>query len=672
MKTIRSLSPSAALAGFAVILALTATCPAGRSALELALDGAKPVSQLRFHEETKAFVPGKGPGIPDENVGDLGIALIFSQNNHWASDLWSAKGYVVTSGKLSDPRGRNAPIRAYQISPPRFSKDFRFVASGNDLFFRFPESRNYVVYSFRKSQAAGVPGIPFGNGLVVEEARIAAGDVVTGGFTLVPGMNLHSLVENRIYFYLPAAQRITAESTVARGVSVARLATNRVARVSRFTVDVSGHGTPINPAASQAGPGNPYPGGARLFCFADNDGVAVLWKDSARRKIWLTKLGGDLSLRTVPMPVCLDELVAATRDPLGNWYYLTHAKGTDPEILLVKTNRNGKPLKKRKLGAAGRSFDVASLDASWNTAQLHHAKRRICLVLARVMHNGHQGSTITLFRSSNLRFVNPPAQNASHSFDSRITSDGGKFLTMSLGDNYPRGVVLNKVSDGSSTGRVVFTYRTNHAETPRDRGDGTILPPGRWSNDNRTYTELGDIVPVDGGHAILLASEKSVSNKKTKESVNESRNLAFLLVNPRFDRIPQKEYIVPSRMVRSKGRDSRRFGFYDFGGGYVRQQNRGVIWLTRYQNKNRDNASRPKMLPWGRNKLLVLWEKWTLDSHVSTHGMVVDPDGRAKSGALDLGTLRLGQGMRFVESGGRAFGISGNGMELELLVIDKP
>ncbi|MCB1132790.1 MAG: hypothetical protein KDN05_16830, partial [Verrucomicrobiae bacterium] len=358
------------------------------------------------------------------------------------------------------------------------------------------------------------------------------------------------------------------------------------------------------------------------------------------------------------------------RDPLGNWYYLTYTKGSDPKMMLVKTSPFGKPIRRRKLGASDRKFDVASLDASWNSARLHHAKGRLCLVLARVMHNGHQGSTITLFRSRNLRTVNPPAQNASHSFDSRVVHDGSDFLTMSLGDNYPRGVVTNKVRDGFHAGRVAFTYRTRHAETARDLGDGTVLPPLRWSNDNRTYTELGDIVPVGKGNAVLLSSERSVSNKNTTDAVNESRNLAYLLVSPKFDEIDQNQYVVPRRMILTKGRDSRRFAFYDYGGRRLSQQNRGVVWLTRYNHKNREHASRPKMVRWG-NRLLILWEKWTRDHHVSTHGMIIEASGRGKSGDFDLGPLRLGQGQRFVVSGRRVFGVSANGRQLELTVIER-
>lgn len=667
---------SGVLAACLAAVMLDVPVSAGESALARALDEAKPVSALQFVAGPTVFVPGKGAGSPDESVADLGIALIYAQDNYWTSNRWSAKGYRVTRGKLVDPEGRNEEFAAYRVSPPVFSNDFGFVASGNNLFFRFPETDDYVIYSFRtgtgETSDSGTNGIPFRNGWAVEEARIGRDDVVAGGFTLVPGIDLHHLQENRIYFHVAASRQLAAETAVARGVSVSRLSTNRIARISRFTVDAPVGGVPIHSMESQAGPGNAYPEGQRLFCSPERGGVAVLWKDSTRRRIWLTRLGADLSVRTVRMPVCLDELGAATRDSAGNWYYLTHATGPDPEILLVKTNRDGRPIRKRKLGAAGRRFDVASLDASWNSARLHHAKGRLCLVLARVMHNGHQGSTVTVFRARNLKTVKPPSQNASHSFDSRVTHDGENFLTMSLGDNYPRGVVINKVRDDFNVGRVVFTYRTHHADTQRDLGNGTVLPPNRWSNDNRTYTELGDIVPMDNGHAVLVSSEKSVSNRKTTEAVNQSRNLAYLLVSNRFDGIDQNQLVVPRRMIRTKGRDSRRFAFYNFGGGRVLQQNRGVVWLTHYRKKNRENATRPKMMRWGRDRLLVLWEKWALDHHVSTHGMVIDSMGRKKSGGIRLGPVRFAQGQRLVRSGGRVYGVAANGRGLEVVVIEQP
>jgi hypothetical protein len=640
------------------------------------LDRAKPLSSLEFRGSVSKFVPGKGAGLPNESVGDAGIALIFAQNYYWASNNWSAMGYTITMGELNDPQGRNGSITTYRISPPAFSPDFSFVASGNDLFFKFPRQEDYVVYSMRQGvdfddipPEAGV--IRFRDSVVTEEAVIVKNDVVLNGFTRIPGMNLHNLRESKLFFYLPKSTRLHPESAVAKGVGSSRLSSTPLGRIARFSLDVSGSGKPYDTYRNQAGPGSSYAEDNQLLCFPESDeGLSVLWKDTASNTLWKTRLKPDLTFHSKRMPLCLDFLGAATRDPAGNWYYITYQAGKDPDMFLVKTDPDGTLLRKRKLPPSPDAFDAWRMEEVWNGARLHHAAGRLCLVLSRTMHNGHQGSAVTLFNAASLAITNPPSQNASHSFDSRVAHDGRSFLTMSLGDNYPRGVIVGRVEDNYESGRVVFTYHTRHASDSRDAGDGVVLPPYRWSNDNRTYSELGDIVPMAGGYGVLLASERGTSNKLATEAINESRNLAYLLVSRDFDTIDQSEYVVSGRMILTKGWSSPPFGFYDYGGNRVNQRNRNVVWLTSYHQKESTNASRPKMIRRDKDTLLVLWEKWTPESHVSTHAMEISPLGKIKKGPFKLGETRLSPGDRLATSVKRVFGVTSDGRNLEVTVIE--
>jgi hypothetical protein len=494
--------------------------------------------------------------------------------------------------------------------------------------------------------------------------------VADNGFTRIPEMNLHSMREAKIFFYLPKSVSIHSEDEVAEGVRLSRISKNPIGRFSRFSIDLSGVGQPYHCYSNQRGPGATIMENNQLLCFPESsDSVSILWKNTTRKNLWVTQLKPDLSHISVRMPVCLDVFGAATRDPAGNFYYITYNNGIDPLILLVKTTITGQLLAKKILSIAPDSFDVRSMEGS-GSARLHHMAGRLCLVLARGMHNSHQGSIVSIFNTTNLAIVRPPYQNSSHSFGSRITDDGTRFLTMSLGDNYPRGIVVDKLDDVTRGAKVIFTYRTRHATVARDRGDGVMLEAGRWSNDNRTYTELGDIVANSSGYGVLLASERSVSNSLTVEAINQSRNLAFLPLSRIFETIAQTGYVVPSGMIAAGGVDSKPFGFYDYGGGYVSQQNRNVRWLTDYQDKDAENASRAKMIGMKDGSLLVMWEKWTEFDHVSTHAMKIDALGKILQAPVNIGSARLSPGDRLGTSSSRIFGVTSDGAKLELTVIE--
>jgi len=195
-------------------------------------------------------------------------------------------------------------------------------------------------------------------------------------------------------------------------------------------------------------------------------------------------------------------------------------------------------------------------------------------------------------------------------------------------------------------GAVEFPTGPNVAPEAGARAGGVGLGAGKWSNANRTYTELGVIVAGSSGYGVLLASERSVSNSLTTEAINQSRNLAFLPLSQDFETIDQAGYVVPSGMIAAGGVDSEPFGFYDYGGRYVSQQNRNVRWLTRYRDKDAENASRAKMIRMKDKSLLVVWEKWTEFDHVSTHAMKIDALASIRQARVNIGAVRPSPGDR--------------------------
>ena len=83
---------------------------------------------------------------------------------------------------------------------------------------------------------------------------------------------------------------------------------------------------------------------------------------------------------------------------------------------------------------------------------------------------------------------------------------------------------MHAIDDAGKTGRVVYTFKTKHGAEPspyRTGNDGRPLPPGRWSNDNLTYTELGGIAVGKEGYAVLFTSERTQDNALALDYLNE-------------------------------------------------------------------------------------------------------------------------------------------------------
>jgi hypothetical protein len=663
-----TLHPSAFKATVLAAIALVTLTPARvRAAGNVTdvLEQARPISSLSFQSESSTVLPGKGRGEPSEKTGRLGIALIYAQGNYWTDDRWSARGYDVRVGTLTDAEGRLAAVNAYEISPPNLAANFSFFASGSDLFFEFPSLNDWTVYSVMakgETAPAGKPMHRFKDHLVIEEAQIPQVSVVAGGFTKIPGMSLHSLTKPRTYFFLPKTVAVRADTEVATGVTAARIAETALGRITTLKIDVSAAGTPENSDAVGRRPGDPYGAKPGMTCFPDEDGgISIVWQSPAGGGLFLTRVRGDLSHSTAPLPRSLGRSSNAARDGEGNFHYVTYTAGSNPRVILVKTSADGSELASSEQNTTPAGLNIAAMSDYWDSVRLTCTGGRLCVIYGRGMDNGHQGSIVVTYATSNLALVRNHGQNSSHSFDSRVVPDGTDFINLSLGDNYPRGLVLHKVRPTSMPGKVIYTYKTAH------------YPDGLASNDNKTYTELGDLVASPEGYGAIFSSEAGTDNAQATGAMNEARNVGYLLVSRSFETIAQTEYIVPPSMILSPGADSPLFGFHDFGGRYVRQQYRGVRWLTTYTDKNTENASRPKMIVLANGRL-ILWEKWTPSSYVSTQGTLIDALGNPLVDTTELAGLRLSDGDSAVRSDDRVHGITSNGRELEwsILETDKP
>ena len=68
-------------------------------------------------------------------------------------------------------------------------------------------------------------------------------------------------------------------------------------------------------------------------------------------------------------------------------------------------------------------------------------------------------------------------------------------------------------------------------------------------------------------------------------------------------------------------------GFYNFGGGWTKQENRGVNWLTNYKSMD-ENAVRLKVTKLSNGQILVLYEMWTGTQFISGNLMTLDHNGK--------------------------------------------
>ena len=642
----------------------------------------KALPELEFIKEEEKFLAGKGAGKPDEFLGSLGIALTYEQGNYWTGNKYSARGYRVDSGSIKNRKGEVILPEAYRISPPDYSKDHQFAASHNLLYWSFPKTsnkRSYTAYCLIKpGQAGDYKGekTAFKNLYLIHMGEIKT----AGGMEKFPAPVLNNLKEDTIFSAIPTEQVLDPYTVLSKEVTGAVYSETELGTIGKFRIDVKAEGTPYDSySGNQYGPATVYGHNNRFFPFMDKSGdIGIAWKNQEGSGINVTTVTEKYNVETVRMPENLGILGGFTADTeKAEYYYITVEKGEDPDIRLIRTNNQGKLLKQTTLSCSQNKFNVHVFGD--DVMSLLYAKGRIGLNMARTMQKSgdglnHQGAICAVFNSQSLELINNYGQTSGHSFDSRLTSDGEKFILLNLGDNYPRGIVMHKFLDNSIAGKVIYTFKTAHGTGPspyRKGKDGKPLPAGKWSNDNYTYTELGNVYKGKNGYVVLFGSEKSPDNKLATSTLNESRNLGMVLVSPDFQSKKQEGNVVSPEVVISGGVDSPDFGFYTFDGWWSPQKYRGVVWLTDYRDKTRENATHIKLAPLEAGTFLALWEKWTNNAFISTYGMICDETGRKLTGEINLGDkVRLHRKDDILVRGKQIIWITGQEAALELNVLE--
>lgn len=188
----------------------------------------------------------------------------------------------------------------------------------------------------------------------------------------------------------------------------------------------------------------------------------------------------------------------------------------------------------------------------------------------------------------------------SHSFDQRLLYDGEGIIEHHLGDAFPRYIVFGR----------------DHTSYPLFHIKGAL-------GENNTYTRLGNIALIEGdahyGYIAVFASESSPS---TGSRINGPRNLAMVRVHRNDNTIDPSLPHTLTVISRDEEKTNR------------------LRWLTSYSASSNRHAERPKLVPLGGDRYVVLWEEWVdtgsyRDTFNGVYGMVIDDHGdRVRAPAL--------------------------------------
>ncbi len=214
----------------------------------------------------------------------------------------------------------------------------------------------------------------------------------------------------------------------------------------------------------------------------------------------------------------------------------------------------------------------------------------VAAVFAKEMYNGHQMSFSIYANADNLTYLNRPTNMTSttninrsfwtsHSFEQRIIPTNDKeFLIADKGDGFPRGMVISKTTNISSSSRDVKRFRTFTFREANNSEYGY----------NQTYATLGNLIEVSDGYILIGNSEKTLSlNYASSSTMNESRNIFIQKLDKNFsDKTVEtiQKLKTANRESEEKRTDEKDKGEFQFSGKKIIDY--GVKWLTNYTDKS--------------------------------------------------------------------------------------
>lgn len=660
---------------------------------DISFDNPPGLISYSFISKEYKILPGKstekarassctGKFFDTDTIGNLAVVSLFYQNGCYTDSKYSNTNYKVEHGIITDEKSK-VEFDAYKIYEPAL-KASKFLASKHAIYYKFPGKEDYTVYSHNGEKLSKV-------------AEISSSKINQDSFTKIEGAIISGIKGEITYLFAPSGKKISGFTSLGKGIEGARIKSTSDFNVYKYRFNVNA--SPFdNKTDFNYGPESwhsVYSKTRQYFIVTNNNTIGAVWQDQKRKYIYLTWISEkEKSYKNIRLKnSSRDKLAAATFDDSGNIYYLTvedlkSNRYSAIRVTLYKVDSAGKEQKKRDLKTAKSGMNMVFFDNY--VASMSFSKNKLGLIIARGMHRSsdglsHQGAIALIIDSNSLRVEKNWGQTSGHSFDSILyKNSSNEFVGIDLGDNYPRGIHLHKFTESFRHSRVVYTFKTLHGTNPASPAGRSypfypeISKGGKsyykWSNDNRTYTELGGLIEGKNSYTIIFAGEpdssgRAINNARVGTQLNDARNIGLVQVISTFEKTTGKGCEVSDDLVLSDG-ISESGGFYTFGGRWSKQRNSGVKWLTKYANKDISNASRIKAVKVSDNKILLLWEKWTPGSYITTYAMLIGDSGNPGSSQIDLGShVRLHRRDDPICVGSKVYLFTGDKIEKKLEMI---
>lgn len=613
---------------------------------------------FQFRAQTTKVLPGSsgernrgwnctGAIADADQLGRLAIVSTLYQNGCYGDGRYNHSNFKVEQGVITDASGQTR-YEAYRVHGPT-TKASSFLGSRHSLFYKVPARESYSVYLLSGGNLSKAAVVPAASADPAQFVKL--------------GINASTIVTPEVYVVVPSRIRVSALSPLGAGVEGAKVKRTPVGDVLLYRYRAGG--TPFDTRSGfNNGPAsfaNVYSYPRQLFPVATRAGRGLLWQDAQSLALQMTVFAADLrSSRTRTLSNAGKYLLAAAAtDGADTAYFLLIEAGDGARanqargVRLVAASISTGAARSAVIDGSARGLNITRFGNS-NVGSMVHSAGKLHVIVSRTMHRSadglnHQGAIAVVFDAATLGVLRNHGQTSGHSFENvLILGSGGKAVGIDLGDNYPRGVHLHRFDATRNRSAVVYTFKTEHSASSGGRfpiyaeisGNGKTYY--KWSNDNRTYTELGGVVETRDGYVIVFAGEahngRALDNSRAKGPLTDSRNIGVVRVRKDFDKHARWGNEVRDALVLTPG-PAETGGFYTFGGSWSKQRNKGVVWLTRYANPRTENVSRLKAAGLPGGAVLLLWEKWTASGYVSTYAMKIDAAGNRLTSPVELGPL---------------------------------
>lgn len=603
-------------------------------------------------------------------IGDVALVTMEAGGRCWTDGRYNNLDYLVEQGKVSGGSS-SLSVHAYRVHPPQ-NLHTSHVGSHTEVWFKVPQPWDHNLDVWQLDSGGDVIRIGSFNNTTPQ----------IDGFVCT-GILADQLTTSTTFVLSTDGVDLSVWASLSNMADGGCLAADQSFDVSARRFRSGGH--PFVPGPESAGgdwglgPGAHSAGYSipkKFFPTLRSDGCeGVVWQDQKLLTVHVTWLSLDMTSAE-------SQIIYS-----GNDMYLLAASSNENDALLLlladtRTEEETIPVIIVKVSSAtGETLATLSLDTSsfvldcqryfsagasmvWN-----NETSLVGVVLSRQMTNTHQGAIAFVFNATTMKFLKTLGATASHSFaNSMILGSDGRFISMDLGDNYPRGITLNRFDTENHGGFVPYTYKTGHASS-ETRHDGTKFDEYtsistsektyyKWSNDNYCYTEIGHagVVEVNDGLLVFFSGEQpSLNNAVVGSALNVARNAGFVKIGKDLS---QGEIL-------SSG-TSENGGFYDYGGGWKDQEIKGINFLTSFTSVDSSVSRLKTAHVMGENKILLYWEVWSKTEYQYSQLTVVDEKGSVvkepwalKFNTVNL-TVRLPYSDDFYMRGDRAVAYAGS------------